>query len=84
MRLKTYFILLAFIIPVCFLQAENGHSARLSEGNKIASSPQKTEEPDQSSTNEEYKKVTPQAGAGTEKGNKKSETLVSLNWISLF
>ncbi len=47
MRLKNHFTLLAFIFTVCFLLAGNGYSARLSEGNEIGSSPQKTKNSEQ-------------------------------------
>ena len=42
MRLKNYLILLVLILTVCFLQAGVGYSARLSEGNEIASPQPKT------------------------------------------
>ncbi len=64
MRLKNNLTILAFILTVCFLLAGNGYSARLSEGNEVASQSQKTKNPDQSTRS---RKAPPQTSTGTEK-----------------
>ena len=51
MRLIKYITLFTLVFTVCFLQAGPGNGARLSEGNEITSSPQKTRESDRSLNN---------------------------------
>ncbi len=65
MGLRKYLLITVLIFMAYFLQAETGNSARLSEGNEITSSPQKTREselpPD---NNENRRQLTASESAG--------------------
>ena len=84
MRLIKYTILFTLVFTVCFLQAGTGNGAKLSEGNEITSTPQKTRESAQPLNNNGSRRqpkapasekdnttviVKPQSGARQIKGN---------------